>query len=178
MNTSKSIFLTPTCWASRADGRWPVRVQLLLLLQRLHIFHIPTEACWTRHVQSRGKLLLQVRTLHLSKSIRYGSQVCGAAHYAHFFLLKTLSLLSRWDAALFVFSIDGPKQNAVSLLTPVSNIVLYALSSGTLGSALHGSFNNHLHERIWLAVKEFPPIRKWFKELPWRAKPRAPCERA
>ena len=49
---------------------------------------------------------------------------------------------------LFVFSIDGPKQNATSLLTPVSNIVFNALSSGTLGFALHGSFNNHLHERI------------------------------
>ena len=59
---------------------------------------------------------------------------------------------------LFVFSIDGPKQNATSLLTPVSNIVFYALSSGTLGFALHGSFNNHLHERIRLAVEEPPPI--------------------
>ena len=80
--------------------------------------------------------------------------------------------------SLFVFSTDGPKQNATSLLTPVSNIVFYALSSGTLGFALHGSFNNHLHERIWLAVEEFPPIRKWFTELPWRAKPRVPLERA
>ena len=44
---------------------------------------------------------------------------------------------------MFVFSIDGPKQNATSLLTPVSNIVFYALSSGTLGFALHGSSLNH-----------------------------------
>ena len=51
-------------------------------------------------------------------------------------------------SSLFVFSIDGPKRNATSLLTPVSNIVFHALSSGTLGFALHGSFNNHLHERI------------------------------
>ena len=29
-----------------------------------------------------------------------------------------------------------------------------------------------------MAVKEFPPIRKWLKELPWKAKPRVPCERA
>ena len=49
-------------------------------------------------------------------------------------------------------------------MTPVSNIVFYALSSGTFGFALHGSFNNHLHERICLAVEEFPPIKKWLKK--------------
>ena len=87
-------------------------------------------------------------------------------------------LIVNWIVSLFVFSIDGPKQNAGSLLTPVPSIVFYALSSGTLGFALHGSFNNHLHERIWLAVEEFPPIRKWFTELPWRAKRRVPLERA
>ena len=48
------------------------------------------------------------------------------------------------NVALFVFSIDGLKQNAGSVLTPFSNIVLYALSNGTLGFAFHGSFNNHL----------------------------------
>ena len=40
---------------------------------------------------------------------------------------------------LFVLSMDDPKQNATLFLTPVSNIVSYALSSGTLGFALHGS---------------------------------------
>ena len=45
--------------------------------------------------------------------------------------------------ALFVFSIDDPKQNAGSLLTPVSDTVFYALSHGTLGFALHGSSFNH-----------------------------------
>ena len=45
--------------------------------------------------------------------------------------------------ALFVFSIVGPKQNAGSLLTPVSETVFYALSHGTLGFALHGSSLNH-----------------------------------
>ena len=44
---------------------------------------------------------------------------------------------------LFVFSIVGPKQNAGSLLTAVSDTVLYALSHGTLSFALHGSFFNH-----------------------------------
>ena len=44
---------------------------------------------------------------------------------------------------LFVFLIVGPKQNAGSLLTPVSDTVFYALSHGTLGFALHGSSFNH-----------------------------------
>ena len=56
----------------------------------------------------------------------------------HFFLnTQTLS-------SLFVFSIDGLKQNAGSLLTPVSYTVCYALSYGTLGFALHGSSFNHI----------------------------------
>ena len=49
---------------------------------------------------------------------------------------------------LFVFSIDDPKQNAGSHLTPVPSIVFDALSDGTIGFAFHGSFNNHLFQRI------------------------------
>ena len=52
--------------------------------------------------------------------------------------------LKRQPAPLFVFSIDGLKQNAGSLLTPVSYTVCYALSYGTLGFALHGSSFNHI----------------------------------
>ena len=48
------------------------------------------------------------------------------------------NLLIPLPAALFVFSIDDPKQNAGSLLTPVSSIVFDALSHGTLGFAFHG----------------------------------------
>ena len=44
---------------------------------------------------------------------------------------------------LFVFLLVGPKQNAGSLLTPVSDTILDALSHGTLGFALHGSYLNH-----------------------------------
>ena len=43
----------------------------------------------------------------------------------------------------FVFSIVGHKQNARSLLTSVSDTVFYALSHGSLGFAVHGSFFNH-----------------------------------
>ena len=52
------------------------------------------------------------------------------------------------SSPLFVFSIDGPKQNAGSLLTPVSDTVFYALSHGTRGFVFHGSFNNQLFQKI------------------------------
>ena len=45
---------------------------------------------------------------------------------------------------LFVFLKSDPKQNARSLLTPVSGTVFHALSHGSPGFALHGSFFNHL----------------------------------
>ena len=80
--------------------------------------------------------------------------------------------------SLFVFSVNGPKQNARSLLTPVSDPTFYALSHGSKHFLLHGSSNNRLFQRFWLAVEEFWPIRKWLKKLPWRAKLRLPCERA
>ena len=54
---------------------------------------------------------------------------------------------------LFVFSINGPKQNARSLLTPVSDPAFYALSHGSKHFLLHGSSNNHLFQRFWLAEK-------------------------
>ena len=47
-------------------------------------------------------------------------------------------------ASLFVFSMVGSKQNAGSLLTQVSDTVFHALSHGTFGFALHGSFFNHV----------------------------------
>ena len=45
--------------------------------------------------------------------------------------------------ALFVFSIVGPKQNAGSLLTPVSDTVVYYLLHDALSFALHGSLFKH-----------------------------------
>jgi len=55
------------------------------------------------------------------------------------------------SGSLFVFSIDDPKQNAISLLTPVSNKV-----SSTTDQILSG---------------------KWLLKLPWRAKPKVTLER-
>ena len=79
---------------------------------------------------------------------------------------------------LFVFSLFGPKQNAGSLLTAVSETVLYALSHGTLGFALHGSsFNPFLIGGNSSTANQILSC-KWLLKLPWRAKPRVPLERA
>ena len=74
--------------------------------------------------------------------------------------------------------IDDPKQNATSLLTPVSNIVFNALSSGTLSFALHGSSSNHFLIGVnYSPANQILPC-KWLFKPPWRAKPRVPLERA
>ena len=73
---------------------------------------------------------------------------------------------------LFVFSIDDSKQNATSLLTPVSNIVFDVLSSGTLGFALHGSSVNHFLIGGNSSTANQILSCKWLLKLPWRAKPR------
>ena len=44
---------------------------------------------------------------------------------------------------LCVFSIVGPKQNAGSFMTQVSDTAFYALSHDALSFALHGSCFNH-----------------------------------
>ena len=79
---------------------------------------------------------------------------------------------------LFVFLMHGSKQNAGSLLTTVSDTVIDVLTHGTLTFALHGRYLNHFliggnssaaNQIVW---------NKWLLELPWKAKPRVPCERA
>ena len=65
-------------------------------------------------------------------------------------LFCRLELIHR--LALFVFSIGSRKQNGVSLLTPVSDSIFIALSDGTFLFSLHGSFKNHQHKALWLAV--------------------------
>ena len=62
--------------------------------------------------------------------------------------------------SLFVFSINGPKQNATSLLIPGSDTDFCALSCGILHFVLHGSTKNRLFQRFWSAVEEFWPINK------------------
>ena len=76
---------------------------------------------------------------------------------------------------LFVFSIDGLKQNAGSLLTPVSYTGFYALSYGTNNFALHGSsFSPFLIGGNSLTANKI--LRNtWLLKLPCKAKPRVPC---
>ena len=50
--------------------------------------------------------------------------------------------------SLFVFSIDGLKQKAMSLLTPFSDTDFHPLLHGSLHFVLHGSSNNHLFQRL------------------------------
>ena len=40
------------------------------------------------------------------------------------------------------------------------------------------SVTTYFKDSDYFAVKDFQPIRKWLETLPWRAKPRLPCERA
>ena len=71
--------------------------------------------------------------------------------------------------ALFVISTVGPKQNVGSLLKPASDTVFYAVSHGTLGVALHGSFFNHfliIGENLQPANRNF--CNRRLLELPWR----------
>ena len=71
----------------------------------------------------------------------------------------------------FVFSMVGPPKKAGSLLTPVSDTVFDALSQGTLG------FNHVLNGGNSSTANQILPC-KWLLELPWRAEPRVPLERA
>ena len=102
------------------------------------------------------------------------NQCCDSFTYSN----QTIHLESNNYCITVCFFDKLPKQNARSLLTPVSDPAFYALSHGSKHFLLHGSSNNRLFQRFWLAVEEFWPIRKWLKKLPWRAKLRLPCERA
>ena len=70
------------------------------------------------------------------------------------------------------------KQKCTQLLTPFSGMVFHALSHGVIHFARSVSFENQLNRGFWLAVREFPPVRKWFLGLTLRAKQITPCERA
>ena len=113
------------------------------------------------HVLHLIEIWSAVATFRSSKWGNFDIYIICASHYS-----------------LFVFLIDGPKQNATSLLTPVSNIVFYALSSGTLSFALHGSSISHFLIGGNSSTAKQILSCKWLLKLPWRAKPRVPLERA
>ena len=76
------------------------------------------------------------------------------------------------------FLMVGPEQNAGSLLTPFSDTVFDALSHGTLGFALHGSYLNHFLIGGNSSTANQIRWNMWLLKLPWKAKPRVPCGRA
>ena len=80
--------------------------------------------------------------------------------------------------SLFVFSIGGPKQNVKSFLTPFYESVFYALSRGSLGFALHGSFFNHFLIGWFSSTANKNLWNRQLIRLLWRTKCRLPCERA
>ena len=63
-------------------------------------------------------------------------------------------------------------------MTPVSDTVSDALSHGNLGFALHGSYLNHFLIGRNSSTANQILRNKWLLKLPWKAKPRVPCERA
>ena len=68
----------------------------------------------------------------------------------HFFILLDMSQNMK-NQVLFVFLKGGLKQNAGSLLTPFYNIVLYALSHGSLHYGLHGvKITAYFKDSDWL----------------------------
>ena len=72
--------------------------------------------------------------------------------------------------------ISDLKQKCTQLLTPFSGMVFHALSHDGIHFAWSVSFE--LNRSSWLAVREFPPVRKWFLGLTPQAKQITPCERA
>ena len=91
-------------------------------------------------------------------------------------LCLTLFFNLRNTVPLFVFSICDPKQNARSLLTPVSDAVFYALSHGSLSFALHGSFFNHLLIGWKSSIANQYIWNRRLLELPWRTRCKLPCK--
>ena len=75
---------------------------------------------------------------------------------------------------LFVFLINGPKQNARSLPTPISDRDFDSLFCGSLPLILYGS-SKPLISNLLIGSWRVSTNRKMFKKLPWRAKPRLPC---
>ena len=70
------------------------------------------------------------------------------------------------------------KQKCTQLLTPFSGKVFHALSHYGIHFAWSVSLENQLNGSFWLAVREFPPLRKWFLGLKLGTKRITPCEGA
>ena len=95
----------------------------------------------------------------------------GRAHKSS--RLIPLRACKEWEIwkymSLFVFSKNGPNQNARSLLTPLFLAQLFMLFH--MVASMAAPISAYFKDSDWL-LEEFWPLRKWFKKLPWRAKPR------
>ena len=78
----------------------------------------------------------------MGRSLRWGGSQGGEASRTQT-SQETTRKNSNSTHSLFVFLRDDPQQNGVKLLTPVSDLVFYALSDGAIHFALYGSSLNH-----------------------------------
>ena len=72
---------------------------------------------------------------------------------------------------------SGHKQKCTQFLTPFSGTVFHALSHGSPGFALHGSFFNNLLIDWKSSTANQSLWNRWLMELPWRTKCKLPCKR-
>ena len=91
----------------------------------------------------------------------------GVLKYLKFSSKPTVCFFDRW-----------PQTKCKLIYDTFSDSVFYALSHGSLGFAFHGSFFNHslIGQNSSIANKNLCIVR--LIGLPWRTKPRLPCERA
>ena len=116
-----------------------------------------------------GLLVIQVFQLaHVLKSAEMCTHHKRKKWFYKIFTLRYEGWNLTIPASLFSFSENGPKQNAWSFLTPVSDTDFYALlcdmeAAFCLHFSLHGSSNNRIFQRFWLVVEELGPIAKRLK---------------
>ena len=99
--------------------------------------------------QTREKVAAEDRA-YQQKLLTFSQEFGSFSHdkLTNIHAAKESQVEARCSSALFVFSINDLKQNARSLLTPVSDTAFYALSHGNLYFVLHGSSNNRLFQRF------------------------------
>ena len=90
--------------------------------------------CWAEVVWSNFWVHLGQRPFTSKISNEY---ICALSYIVLFRFFYSLFFLDVYS--LFVFLRDDPQQYGVSLLTPVSDLVVNALSDGTIHFALYGS---------------------------------------
>ena len=131
----------------------------------------------------RKQSSISVRFSHNWNNIEKNTPPLNCRHFQNWPLLQETerSMVFHSDKMqlpLFVFLKSDPKQNARSFLTPVTDPTFHALSHGSIGFALHGSFFNHLLIGQNSSTANQNPWNKRLLELPWRTKCLLPCERA